>query len=63
MRTFYATATLLNICMRVIDVADGGCGGGLDVAPMASELKNVGCVTASQARHKSSNVGVSLRAK
>ena len=37
---FYATATLLNIwiSMQWTDAADGGCGGGLDFAPMHAIL-------------------------
>ena len=41
--------------MWLTDAADGGCGGGLDFAPMASQLKLCGGITAGQVRHKSRN--------
>ena len=45
------------------DAVNGGWGGGLDFAPMVSQLKKCWGGTAGQARHNSSNVGVSLQAR
>ena len=61
--TFYATATLLNMhAMKINDAADGGCGGGR-IGLYNHGITTVGGVTAGQARHNSSTVGVSTWAR